>query len=97
MLKYNATRCNEEGEFVIEILEGEFEGVEFTMGGVTFAEEENTDGTLNMSFEYNVVKATPALDNVGAADHLKKVLGDWVLDVLESQIGVGEMVYKGGT
>ena len=39
----------------IKIVSGDYEGVEFHFGELSFSEEENSDGTYTMSFNYDIL------------------------------------------
>lgn len=73
--------------------EGEFVGVSWIFGGMKFANEENEDGSIDMSFDYELT------GDVKPKDEAKfgKLLGDVILKILEEQIAKGEAVYTGGT
>lgn len=74
-------------------LDSGFYGIKYYYEGLQFAEEENPDGSMNLSFNYNVVK--------GNIPPSKKVdfelfIGDQILAILEEQIKNNEVIYGGG-
>lgn len=40
--------------FGIKLLSGEFAGIEYTYGTLNIADQENSDGTYSISFDYNI-------------------------------------------
>lgn len=67
--------------FGIELLTGEFSGIQYTYGTINFADEENADGTYSISFDYTIRKgkledeAVSRFENV-VSDVLNSVLLD---------------------
>jgi hypothetical protein len=85
-----------EGHVVLKItdIESEFKGIEFYYDRMKFAEEENADGSLNMSFNYEVVTGDIPAKRM---KDFEKFLGDQLIAILEDQIARGEVVFKGGS
>ena len=77
----------------ITIMEGDFAGVAFVIGEVSFSEDEQ--GAI-MHFERTVVKdpGNITLTNQAAFD---KIVGDLMLEVIERAVEANEAIYKGGT
>ena len=85
-----------EGHVVLKItdMESEFKGIEFYYDGLKFAEEENEDGSLNMSFNYEVVTGDIPDTRIAEFEHF---VGDQLMSILEDQVARGDVVYKGGS
>ena len=89
--KFKATG-NDTGEHIELMFEdGPYEGVSFYYDGMKFADKENEDGSLNMSFDYEITNGKSVDENFGST------LGDLILHILEEQVSKGEAVYTGGT
>lgn len=72
----------------------EFYKVEYYYDGMKFADQENEDGSMNMSFNYEIVEGEIAPDRLRV---FEKFIGDTLLQILEDQMKRQEVVYKGGT
>lgn len=73
----------------ILINSGEFDGVVFSYGKVSFDDEDQ--GV--MSFNYEVFENKPDASSTSA---FEKFLGDLLVDILREQLGMGEVQYAGG-
>ena len=67
-----------------------FDGVTYRYGRVQFGDKENTDGTLTFRYEYDIVTvpkhiADQELDN-SDKDELESLVGDILLDILETDL-----------
>lgn len=76
----------------ILITDGEFSGCEFFFDGLKFADEANEDGSMNMSFDYEITNGFVVSD----AEVFGRFLGDLLLKILEEQMKTNEVVYSGG-
>ena len=88
-------KTNEAGLHHIIILEGVYEGVVFTLGKVSFPEDESVDCAV-ISFEYNIVERPDGCDTTHN-DALQDVLGGILTDLIENMVGKEEISYVGGT
>ncbi len=79
----------------IMITKGEYEGVIYQYGRVSVAEKENEDGTMPLSFDYNVVDQNghdkEKLDN---SVEFKNTLGDILVEILDEQLEAGNLEYN---
>lgn len=71
----------------------EFDGIHYYYDGMRFADEENPDGSIQMTFEYELVDSVIPEGKQAA---FEKFIGDQLLAILEQQIARGEVVYNGG-
>lgn len=78
---------------VIQINEGEFNGVKFTLGEIKFADEPNDDGTYTLSFDYNLVDDY----NISNKKEFETLIGDIVTSLLENAVKEADLLLKGGT
>jgi len=73
---------------IIEITDGEFSGVKYCYQTIKLAEEENEDGTIDLTFEYEVVEKPEGFEHdlENPADEIQEkfgnVLGDILVDVV---------------
>ena len=65
----------------INILEGEYEGLHYHYGTVTFNERE--DDTIEMKFNYNVLRAPEGFED---DDNFKTFAGDLLVRIIEEQL-----------
>lgn len=75
---------------ILQVTGGEFDGVEFFYDYMKFADKENDDGSINMTFDYVVTKGQIKNSQKEEFHHF---LGDQILLILEEQIARGEVVY----
>ena len=79
----------------IMITKGEYEGVIYQYGRVSVAEKENEDGTMPLSFDYNVVDQNghdkEKFDN---SVQFKNTLGDILVEILDEQLEAGNLEYN---
>lgn len=74
----------------IHLLEGEYKGVNFNFGKVSFQEE--GDGMI-MSFEYDLRENATVDDTT----KFEKTIGDLLLEIIEQNLRNNDILYKGGT
>lgn len=92
MINIKSTGKEFNGQLEIELLDDPYKGVTFYYESMKFADEENEDGLLNMSFEYQITSNN-------APKRLKdfeKYIGDLIIQILEEQMKKNEVIYKGG-
>ena len=87
---FTTTGKDKQGQVEIMFTEGPFEGYTFILGGMKFADEPNDDGTINMSFDYEIT------NDREDCKEFQTSLGELLMDVLETQIQEGTVVYEGG-
>ena len=79
----------------IMITKGEYEGVIYQYGRVSVAEKENEDGTMPLSFDYNVVDQNGHdKEELDSSVEFKNILGDILVDVLDEQLEAGNLEYN---
>jgi hypothetical protein len=83
-----------DGQIILEIIDGEFEGTQYIYKGMKFADDENSDGTINMSFEYEVI-GTQIPEEI--EHRFGQYIGQVLYEIMEEQVAKGEAVYTGGT
>lgn len=67
----------------VKIIDGEFKDVEFHFGSINIPEEENADGTLTMSFDYDIISEHKELkDNETFESTLGRILNDILMQSL---------------
>lgn len=91
MINVKATGKQINNNVELEMLDEPFNGVTFYYEGMKFADQENEDGSINMSFDYTITSEKPK-DELS----FQKTLGDLIIQILEEQIAKGEVVYNGG-
>lgn len=89
---FNKTEAGEDTE--LEIISGKFKGCKFCYSGMKFAEEENEDGSINMTFERTITNDFKISDDDALEFNL--FLGDSLLLILQEMLEKNEVVYKGG-
>jgi hypothetical protein len=68
----------------VKILTDEFKDVEFHFGSINISEEENADGTLTMSFDYDIISDHKQLKgNEAFEESLGTILNSILLHSLE--------------
>lgn len=82
------------GQIVLEINSGKFSGCKFYYDGTTFAEHENPDGSLNMSFNYEITNDF-VVDGKDS-DEFNRMLGDNLLSLIEASLKSETTIFKGG-
>ena len=74
--------------FDIKILSGEFAGVVYRIGEVSFPDEDEPI----LHFSYDIVWG-----DVDDKPAFEKFIGDSIVEMLKEQLAKGEAVFKGGT
>jgi hypothetical protein len=92
MIKFRLTGKDINGQVELELLDEPFDNITFYYDGTSFADEENEDGSLTLSFQYILTgQKTPT--NIKL---FNQTLGDLLMQVLEEQIARNEVIYHGG-
>ena len=91
--KYGFTTTGKDYDGKMELIftDGPYQDVAFIMDGMKFADEENDDGTINMSFDYEVTNEKEVDESFGPT------LGELIYYILEEQVKNKDVIYKGGT
>lgn len=78
---------------ILEITDERFSGIKFHYNAMKFADQENSDGTISLNFEYNIVAGEVP---EGKEEEFYTFLGDKLIEILEKQLEDNEVIYKGG-
>ena len=79
----------------ILITKGDYEGVIYRYGRVSVAEEENEDGKMPLSFQYNVIdEVGHDKEELEKSNEFKNTLGDILVDILDEQLEAGNLEYN---
>ena len=79
----------------IMITKGEYEGVIYQYGRVSVAKKENEDGTMPLSFDYNVIdQNVHDKDKLDNSPEFKNTLGDILVEILDEQLEAGNLEYN---
>ena len=82
----------------IMITKGDYEGIIYQYGRVSVAEEENEDGNMPLSFEYNVVDYNGhEFQDLIESKEFKNTLGDILVEILDEQLDHGNLEYTAAT
>ena len=68
---------------IIQINEGEYEGLKFTFGGIKFVAIEGDEENMGLNFTYDI---TENPNDVESSPEMINVLGDILVHVLESEL-----------
>jgi hypothetical protein len=77
--------------FGIRLLAGEFAGIEYTYGIINMGNEENSDGTYSISFDYNVREGKVDDEN---KEKFESVVGDVLNSVLLHSLEAAQERYN---
>lgn len=89
-LNVTSTGKDVDGKIEMIFTDGPYDGVSFVISELKFADEENLDGSINMTFEYDITNGKDV------DEQFTKTLGDVIIAILEEQVARGEVVYSGG-
>lgn len=88
MSMYKIKRLNEEedtSEFLLEISQGDFQGVQFQFGPIEFAgEDENGNGQIN--FNYVLLNVPEEINIEESREQIEEVIGMILQEILEEQM-----------
>jgi hypothetical protein len=75
----------------VKIITGEFKDVEFHFGSIHVPEEENSDGTFTLSFDYDIIS-----DHTNLKDNqiFEATLGEILNNILHHSLEEAERRYK---
>ena len=77
----------------IKLLAEKYDGIIFKYGNVSFAKDENPDGTLPMIFDYDIIN-NPNKKELGDETEFVNYIGDILLELMEKQIEDGTAIIK---
>ena len=79
----------------IMITKGKYEGIIYQYGRVSVAEEENEDGKMPLSFDYNVGDVNGhEKEELDSSTEFKNTLGDILVEILDEQLEAGNLEYN---
>ena len=76
----------------IKLVDDKYLNVVYKYGKVAFAKDENSDGTLPMKFDFDIVK-NPEDKDVDSQEFINYI-GDILIECLEKQVKEGKVEYK---
>lgn len=76
----------------IKLLEGKYKGIIYKYGKVGFAKEEKPDGTLPMTFDYDII-FNPHETNIDKQEFIDYI-GDILIEQLERQLNNGTAILE---
>ena len=80
----------------IMITKGEYEGIIYQYGRVSVAEEENENGEMPLSFNYNIVDINGHdKEELDSSTDFKNTLGDILVEILDEQLEAENLEYNG--
>ena len=79
----------------IMITKGKYDGVIYQYGRVSVAEEENENGKMPLSFQYNVIdEVGHDKEELEKSNEFRNTLGDILVDILDEQLEAGNLEYN---
>ena len=91
----------EKDRLCIRIEHGLFSGLGIAFGGIQLAEEENSDGTTRVKFEYDMVDIPPEMTDKDFSDEeggeLEMLLGQIYLNILNEELELQKTESEDGT
>tara|TARA_B100001564_G_scaffold216381_1_gene182201 strand:+ start:231 stop:551 length:321 start_codon:yes stop_codon:yes gene_type:complete len=82
----------------ILITKGKYTGIIYQYGRVSVAEEENEDGNLPLSFDYNVIDFNGhEFQDLIESKEFKNTLGDILVEILDEQLDQDNLEYSAAT
>ena len=79
----------------IMITKGKYDGVIYQYGRVSVAEEENEDGKMPLSSQYNVIdEVGHDKEELEKSNEFKNTLGDILVEILDEQLEAGNLEYN---
>lgn len=92
-MPYNFRSTGETKNTFVELIydDGPFQGISWYYEGMKFADQENEDGSIQMSFDYTITSNEQPSNVV----EFEQSIGDVLIYILEEQVKKGEVVYHG--
>lgn len=91
----------EKDRLCIRIEHGPFAGIGIAFGGIKLADNENTDGTTRVQFEYDMVDIPPEFKNKEftdeQGDELESLIGQVYLNILNEELEHQKIESEDGT
>ena len=79
----------------ILITKGKYEGIIYQYGRVSVAEEENENGEMPLSFNYNIVDINGHdKEELDSSTDFKNTLGDILVEILDEQLEADNLEYN---
>ena len=75
----------------IKLLEGKYKGIIYKYGKVGFAKDENSDGTLPMKFDYDIIFNPHEETSIDKQEFIDYI-GDILIEQLEKQVNNGTAI-----
>ena len=79
----------------IMITKGDYEGIIYQYGRVSVADKENEDGTMPLSFNYQVIDSNGHVkETLDDSIDFKNTIGDILVEIIEEQMEAGNLAYN---
>ena len=79
----------------IMIKKGDYEGIIYQYGRVSVADKENEDGTMPLSFNYQVIDSNGHVkETLDDSIDFKNTIGDILVEIIEEQMEAGNLAYN---
>ena len=79
----------------IMITKGDYEGIIYQYGRVSVADKENEDGTMPLSFNYQVIDSNGHFkETLDDSIDFKNTIGDILVEIIEEQMEAGNLAYN---
>ena len=79
----------------IMITKGDYEGIIYKYGRVSVADKENEDGTMPLSFNYQVIDSNGHVkETLDDSIDFKNTIGDILVEIIEEQMEAGNLAYN---
>ena len=79
----------------ILITKGDYEGIIYQYGRVSVADKENEDGTMPLSFNYQVIDSNGHVkETLDDSIDFKNTIGDILVEIIEEQMEAGNLAYN---
>ncbi len=79
----------------VMIKDGKYVGIIYQYGKVSVAESEDENGTMPLSFKYNIIDHSGHnQEDLESSVEFKNTLGDILVDILDEQLEAGNLEYN---
>jgi hypothetical protein len=101
MIKYTfVEKVEASGQYTtaLKFLEGKYEGMIFSYGEVKFVEH-GDENSVSLKFDYDIHRKPTnyADDDMIDMGEVEYVLGGFLLELIQEQLGKNELIFTGGT
>ena len=79
----------------LKLLEGKYEGLIFSYGKVEFVEH-GDENAVTLKFDYEIHRKPKDMEDIDF-DELEYVLGGFLTELIQEQLGKNELIFTGGT